>query len=201
MVLIVLAVYFVGSAIPVSAAVEQEPIDCSVWCSSSEAQGGPYDLSRSIGANKCSCCKKIDEGKYDCLCQGSNLNKDCRVGGLVTDPICACCGDCTLTNAVGVGITIANIILKYLGVIALLLFVYGGIIWMTSGGASEKIQQGKKIVLGAVIGIVIICFAYVIVQTLLKALNVEKIDEKDIMPKGKTQINLIISQQQNYFKF
>ncbi len=46
--------------------------------------------------------------------------------------------------------------LSFLGVIAVLLVIYAGFLWMTSGGNEEKISVAKKILKNAVIGLIII---------------------------------------------
>ncbi len=68
---------------------------------------------------------------------------------------------------------VANIIqslLGIVGVLALAMFVYGGITWMISGGSSEKIEQGKKTIVWAVLGLAIVFFSYAILDFILKTL-------------------------------
>lgn len=57
--------------------------------------------------------------------------------------------------------------LKFLGVIAFLVFVYGGIRMVTSFGNDEAVESGKKILTGAAIGIIIILMSFVVVSTLI----------------------------------
>ena len=57
---------------------------------------------------------------------------------------------------------VINIFLGFLGLIALILIIYAGVIWMTSGGNQEKISQAKKIMINAAIGLAIILGAAVI---------------------------------------
>lgn len=59
---------------------------------------------------------------------------------------------------------VANIILGLTGSAALLMFVYGGFLMLTSGGASEQIQKGKDALRNAVIGIVIILTAGTLIR-------------------------------------
>lgn len=61
--------------------------------------------------------------------------------------------------------------LGLLGIIALALIVYAGFIIMTSGGDEQKITEGKKILINATIGLVIILSALAIVQFVLNALD------------------------------
>ena len=60
-------------------------------------------------------------------------------------------------------------ILGFVGIIALVMFVYGGFTWMTSGGSPEKIKTGKNAIVWAVIGMAFIFLSYAIVEFLLKA--------------------------------
>src|SRR3989338_4686883 len=59
---------------------------------------------------------------------------------------------------------IIRAVLGLLGIIAVSLMIYAGYTIMTSGGNEEKVTQGKKIMINAVIGLVIILSAFAIVQ-------------------------------------
>lgn len=65
---------------------------------------------------------------------------------------------------------IINFILLFLGVIAVALFIYAGFIWMTSNGSEEKIEQAKKILRNAVIGLVIVLSAWGVVTFIMNKL-------------------------------
>jgi hypothetical protein len=62
---------------------------------------------------------------------------------------------------------IIQIALSFLGVIAISLIMYAGFLWSASGGEEEKINQAKKILQNAVIGLVIILSAWGITTYLL----------------------------------
>ncbi len=51
-------------------------------------------------------------------------------------------------------------VLGVVGAIALLMFVYGGIIWMTAGGEAKAVDGAKHIIKNAVIGLLLIFFSY-----------------------------------------
>ncbi len=70
-------------------------------------------------------------------------------------------------------VKVIRAILGALGVIALVLVLYAGFIWMTSGGSAEKIAQAKKIMVNAAIGLIIIMMAFAIVQYVFKVLSGE----------------------------
>lgn len=70
-------------------------------------------------------------------------------------------------------VVIARIIrtaLGLLGIVALVLILYAGFVWMTAGGDEEKISQAKKILLNAVIGLVIILSSYAIASFVINRL-------------------------------
>ncbi|MBU1164520.1 pilin [Patescibacteria group bacterium] len=54
--------------------------------------------------------------------------------------------------------------LTFLGVLFLVLIIYGGYLWMTASGNDDQIGKAKKIIIGAFIGFVIIILANIIVQ-------------------------------------
>lgn len=80
-----------------------------------------------------------------------------------------------LTNPLGqtdVRLIISNVIkgvLGFSGSLALLAFVYGGFLWITSMGESKRIQKGKDIFVWATLGIIMISSAYVIVNAIFQA--------------------------------
>lgn len=59
--------------------------------------------------------------------------------------------------------TAINIFLSLLGIIAVLLIIYSGWLWMMSQGDPAKIDKAKKVIYGAVIGLLIIFASYTIV--------------------------------------
>ena len=70
-------------------------------------------------------------------------------------------------------VTIANIIrvfLGLLGIVAVALIIYGGYLYMTAAGMPEKIDRAKKLLTGALIGLVIILSAFAIASFILSTL-------------------------------
>ena len=59
---------------------------------------------------------------------------------------------------------IIDAILGIIGSLALLMFIFGGITWMTSAGSPEKIKKGRDILIWASIGLAIVFFSYAIVK-------------------------------------
>lgn len=56
-------------------------------------------------------------------------------------------------------------------VILVIAFLSGGVIWATSGGSPEKITQGRKIIVGSVIGIFIAFGGWLIIDTIVNTLG------------------------------
>ena len=57
------------------------------------------------------------------------------------------------------------------GTIALLMFIYGGFLWMTAMGKPEVVDKGKKILLWTTLGIIIIASAYVLTTAVFNAIT------------------------------
>lgn len=58
---------------------------------------------------------------------------------------------------------IIDAVLGVVGSLALVMFVYGGITWMTSSGSPEKVKKGRDILIWSAIGLVIIFSSYALV--------------------------------------
>ena len=57
---------------------------------------------------------------------------------------------------------VVNIALGFLGVIAIVIILYGGFVWLTSAGNEEKVGTAKKIITAGVVGLIIIFISYAI---------------------------------------
>ncbi len=55
-----------------------------------------------------------------------------------------------------------QVFLGFLGVIALLLIIYAGYLWMTAQGNEDNVEKAKDIIKNAVIGLIIITLSYAI---------------------------------------
>ncbi|OGY52804.1 MAG: hypothetical protein A3B15_01505 [Candidatus Buchananbacteria bacterium RIFCSPLOWO2_01_FULL_45_31] len=57
---------------------------------------------------------------------------------------------------------IVQYLLGFLGIIAIIVILYGGFVWLTSAGSEEKVGQAKKIITAGIIGLIIIFISYAI---------------------------------------
>jgi uncharacterized membrane protein YjgN (DUF898 family) len=55
---------------------------------------------------------------------------------------------------------IINALLGVVGIIMVILFIYGGFLWMTAGGNEERVKKATQVLSRAVIGLIIILLAY-----------------------------------------
>jgi hypothetical protein len=95
-----------------------------------------------------------------------------------TGPKTACtspngCGNYSLNDMLTLIVNVANWILGCVGAIALLFFVYGGFVFILSAGSEKKVEEGKTILMNAIIGLVIVFASYLIIQTSMSLLGVE----------------------------
>ena len=54
------------------------------------------------------------------------------------------------------------VVLSLLGVIFLVLMVYGGYLWMTAAGNEDKVTKAKNLMTAAIIGLIIVVGSYAI---------------------------------------
>ena len=66
---------------------------------------------------------------------------------------------------------IIHVFLGILGVVFLVLVIYGGWLWMTAGGDGEKVDQAKKIFINATVGLIIILASYAITSYIVNLLT------------------------------
>ena len=76
-------------------------------------------------------------------------------------------------------IRIVNFLLGFLGLFAVVIVIYGGTLYVASGGDEEKTTKGKKAITYATIGIIIVVGAYAFVNTLIKGIT-----EDDVAGSG-----------------
>lgn len=66
-----------------------------------------------------------------------------------------------------------NVLLGFLGLIAVVIILIGGFRWMTAGGNEDKVAEARKTIFSGIIGLAIILFAWgittFVVQELVKA--------------------------------
>jgi hypothetical protein len=62
---------------------------------------------------------------------------------------------------------IINIAMGLVGSLALIMFIFGGISWMTAGGNEQKVKESIGIITWSMLGLVVVFLSYVLVKLLL----------------------------------
>lgn len=73
------------------------------------------------------------------------------------------------TSIRGLALTVIDYFLGFLGLVAVIMVIYGGVTYVISAGNDEAIQNAKKIIMYALIGIIIVLLAFVAVRAVLGA--------------------------------
>lgn len=75
------------------------------------------------------------------------------------------------TNDLRTGIMgIVNVLLGFLGIIAIIIILWGGFRWLTSTGNEEKVAEARKIITAGIIGLIIVFTAYAIAAFVINQL-------------------------------
>lgn len=69
----------------------------------------------------------------------------------------------------GIALAIINFFLGFLGLLAVVMVIYGGFLYVGSAGNEESVNKAKKILLYAAIGIIVILVSFALVNTILGA--------------------------------
>lgn len=80
-------------------------------------------------------------------------------------PSCATgAGDCDTCEMLTLFTNLAELITVWISGVALITFVFGGLMWLTSGGNAERVERGKQVLIGTVIGVGLVLGGYTIVN-------------------------------------
>ncbi len=91
------------------------------------------------------------------------LAAECKPGALC-DPIGG-------IGLVGIWGRISRLLIGFTGVLAFVLFVYGGFTWITSAGNPERIKKGQQILIWAIIGVVVTFSSYIILSMVIRIIT------------------------------
>ncbi len=77
----------------------------------------------------------------------------------------------TNTDIRGAIVKIVQYILGFLGLIAILIVLYAGYLWMTAAGNEEKVSKARATLTAGLIGLVIILAAYALTQFVIQSIT------------------------------
>lgn len=76
----------------------------------------------------------------------------------------------------GVFTKISNTLLLIIGIISVIMLIYGGFRYIVSGGDNKKVTDAKNTILYAIIGLIISLLAYAIINFVIAAITGQTID-------------------------
>lgn len=88
------------------------------------------------------------------------------------------CGNYSLDDFTIMAINASRIILGLVGSLALIMFIYGGVLFLISAGSSESVDKAKKVITAAVVGLLIVFTSFLIIKFVLKSMGLEWNGEK-----------------------
>ncbi|PKL72442.1 hypothetical protein CVV26_01595 [Candidatus Kuenenbacteria bacterium HGW-Kuenenbacteria-1] len=72
------------------------------------------------------------------------------------------------TDLKGTIMRVVNVVLGFLGVIAVIIIIIGGFKYMTGGGSEEKSTEARQFIIAGIIGLAIVLSAYAIANFVIK---------------------------------
>lgn len=73
-------------------------------------------------------------------------------------------------------VAVLNVLLGFLGIIAVIVILLGGFKWMTAGGGDDKIAEAKKLISAGIVGLVVILAAYAIALYVVNTISTATTD-------------------------
>lgn len=80
---------------------------------------------------------------------------------------CVQYGQCQIADILQIFLNVITLLLGISGSVFLLMFIWGGVTWLFSGGVPARFQQGLDTIRDAVIGLILVLGAYTIINGVL----------------------------------
>ena len=110
-------------------------------------------------ANSTAIAQGTDEVIQEGLCAGANLQ--------LSDGNCAAKDESGIEKINKVVRGVVNTLSLIVGIVAVIMIIIGGLRYITSGGASDKVSGAKDTIVFAIVGLVVVALAQVIVRFVL----------------------------------
>ncbi|MFH1620520.1 MAG: pilin [Patescibacteria group bacterium] len=147
-----------------------------------------YSITSGCIKGGCAEWMKTNPGKAEIVTNGTCPNQGEECCALHTDPQdplakadqspAASLGASEYPNPLGQGVKIFDVMgrvvkafLGVIGAVSLLIFIYGGITYMTAGGEESRVTKARDVLKYATIGLVAIVLAYAAVNFFISALT------------------------------
>ncbi len=80
-------------------------------------------------------------------------------------------GTYELNDFVILAIKVSRWILGIVGSLSLIMFIYGGIMFLISAGSSDTIGKARKIIIAAVVGLIIVFASWLIIKFVMQSMG------------------------------
>jgi hypothetical protein len=101
-------------------------------------------------------------------CNGSIQNNISAGVNDATNSSSSNCGTTTISGGIkSIAVSVVNILSIIVGIVAVIMIIYGGFRYITSGGESGSVSSAKNTLLFAIVGLVIVALAQIIVRWVL----------------------------------
>lgn len=93
-------------------------------------------------------------------------------GGVIPPPSGGGDGDYSLNDFITLAVKVSQLILGLVGSLSLLMFVYGGVMFLLSAGSSEKVTKAKNILVASVVGLLIVFSSFLIIRFVISTMGI-----------------------------
>ncbi len=91
---------------------------------------------------------------------------------------------CTVNTFVDQFVKLSQYALTFVVALAVLMFTYGGFQFITAGGRAQKVDEGKRVIEGTIVGLIISFTAFVIINFVVGAVTGSPAAKRNINPFG-----------------
>lgn len=93
--------------------------------------------------------------------------------GIAANPSCDVCDFFSMADDI-----IKFITTKAVPLVAVILVVVGGVMWMFSAGSEERIKKGKAILTSTIVGLIIVYTSWILIDTIFKKIAGQQFESK-----------------------
>ncbi len=124
----------------------------------------------------------------DGILPGASGTSDCqtRYGNSATE-----CGDYAVSDFLVLAIKVSQFIFGIIGSLTLLMFVYGGFMFLISAGSADKVGEARKIITAAVVGLLIVFGSWLIINFVFKAMGLNWQGKVEMPGQATSTISLL----------
>lgn len=131
--------------------------------------------SNTAGGRKCIWNPEIDKCQSSFRVNKYNDEKPEAGEGKGILPLCAYSGDCDDVNVLVIFLLDqTKKVLGFVGALAFIMFIYGGLLMAFSMGKQEMTEKGTKVIIAAVIGMIIVFAAFLLVRFIFDILGISQ---------------------------